>query len=377
MINKQQLNTLKSETYNKIIFLVTICITILLFTFSQTGVHNVYNDTSVYVNQILYYEGELTAGDGIQYHSFKPFYGIVGSLLYPALSPYGALLAINIALYIGFIIITFLFLKKLQFSEEESFIGATWVATGYPLLKYGLALLTDISGWFFAIATIYIFLIVRERGYPKHLLIITSIIGFIGSLCKETGLLGLCFAGIILFFDFFKSASWKKLHTILAISLPFLLLQGILYLTIVKEGKTAVDWIAFNITTNTNDTFHSFKYFIFTEGATFAILWIYALFGLLFYIKNKYYKKDDFILWVSLVLMTLPVLFWPLFYVRIFYIQFLFIIPLALLGYKKITNNKGLLYTYFVIFLPITISVILYSIAGKGSLFDILSFVFK
>ena len=48
---------------------------------------------------------------------------------------------------------TYLFLREMDFVGGPSVAGTVWVVLAYPVLKYGLALGTDISGWFFAVAT--------------------------------------------------------------------------------------------------------------------------------------------------------------------------------------------------------------------------------
>ncbi|MEN9552362.1 MAG: hypothetical protein RI935_739 [Candidatus Parcubacteria bacterium] len=354
-----------------------LCSAILLFSIiSQQGIYNIFNDTTVYKNQILFYEGELEDVSSIQYHFFKPLYGVLGSMLYPSLSTYGSIFLINIIFYIGLVLGFYFLLKKIGFKEELSFLGALWVASGYPLLKYGLALLTDISGWFFTTITLLIFLIAKDKKYNPTLLILASVFGFIGSLAKETGVLGLVAATSFVAISIILERKRESLKALLVLTIPALLLQtGLLLLTLSQSNKTIVDWISFNIKTNTSETFHSFYYFSFTEIATFHILWVYGLVGLFYYLRKKIYKnKALLLLGVSLFIGTLPVLFWPLFYIRIFYIQYIIVIPLALFGFKQITDtyqNKILYYT--LAFIPIIISMILFVTAGKSSLFDILS----
>jgi 4-amino-4-deoxy-L-arabinose transferase-like glycosyltransferase len=149
-----------------------------------------------------------------------------------------------------------------------------------------------------------------------------------------------------------------------------------MFTTLHYSNKTFIDWISFNIKTNTTEKFHSLYYFSLTELATFHILWLYAILGIFYLIKNNLYKeKKNILLWSSIVLGTLPVLFWPLFYVRIFYIQFVVIVPLALLGITYITDKyRNPSVINFLVFIPIAISGILFSIAGNSSLFDLLSY---
>lgn len=345
--------------------------------FGKQGLHNVYNDTTVYANQVLFFDGQLKDISSIQYHFFKPLYGIVGAFLHPILSVYSSLLAINIFFYFGLGFCVYVLFRKLGIEEKLSFAGALWVISGYPLLKYGLALLTDISGWFFSVLTIVLFLLAKERNFSPKLLALTSVIGFLGSTSKETGVLGLIVAGSFVVFSSIYEKNSKRLLALIPLSLPALLLQiGLILTTLHYSNKTIVDWISFNISTNTTEKFHSFYYFSLTELATFHILWLYAFVGIIYALQRTLYRdKASVILWFSIFIGTIPVLFWPLFYIRIFYIQFLVIIPLALLGVKALAEYyKNPLVTNTLIFIPVVISGILFSVAGNSSLFDLLSY---
>ena len=347
-------------------FLVVVAA--LLLVYLNNGLLNIQNDTTVYVSQIQYFDGDQ--GKNIQSHSFKPFYGFVGSLLTPLLTPHQAILIINVVLYIGLIFASFFLLRSFGISEAYSLVGASWVAFAYPVLKYGLALLTDVSGWFFAVATCYIFMkFVKSKNI--NLLYAVSVVGFLGSLCKETGTLGLIFSGVCLFFMFIEKNEWIYLKYITALVTPFFILQGILYfLTTRSGGKTFLDWFLYNVNTNTSEKFHSLNYFIPVEIATFNILWIYFLIGLYALYKSRDNRGYIF---VALFIATLPALLWPLFYIRILFIQMLFVLPVSVYGLLFMVNKTNRLWLKVTfIALPIITSIFLFVLANGRSLFDVL-----
>lgn len=366
----QKIKRILSEN---IFLLSCISLIILSIIFYNNGFYNVQNDTTKYVNQILYFSGNTQLGNSVSSHAFKPFYGLMGSLLYPNINPYQAILLINILFYIGLVFSMYFFLLELHFEKNLSLIGSVWVATGYPVLKYGLALLTDVSGWFFAVLTCYLFL-VAIRKENRLLFIMVSCVAFIGSLCKETGVLGLVFAETYLAFYYLSTKNRAYLVYGLLTTLPFLILQFILRLVTTQTGgKTFLDWFMFNVTTNTSEKFHSLHYFIPTEGATFSILWLYTLFAGFIIIKKTLYKNKKLsIIGICLLIATLPALLWPLFYVRIFFIQILFVIPLSLLGISYLmTKTNKFFYKSLLVTAPILTNLSLFFLANGGSLFDI------
>ena len=348
----------------------------LLFVWFLRGTLFPYPDTKVYLGQIGYFNGEIAADMDIQLRSFKPFYGVVGSALSNVVSPEVAILIINVAFFFGLIVATYFLLKELGFEELYASIGAGWVATGYPLLKYGLALLTDISGWFFAGATICLFL-VGIRKNNTWFLVGSSLVAFIGSLCKETGVLGLGFAGVYLLGFFVVTRNVAYIKKIVAILLPFLFLQaGFLYLLFTNSSThtSFLYWFLLN-KHNVGSELHTFYNFVQMEFSTFNLLWIYVLYGI--YQVYKYrlsIERKHVIIGLSLLLCVLPPLVWPVFLTRILYIGYLVIVPIALLGlvgWRQNNTHKNYLFSVLVAF-PVVISFSLFAIAGGISLYSVL-----
>jgi hypothetical protein len=339
-----------------------------------------YPDTKVYVGQIGYYMGTVEADMDIQLRSFKPFYGVVGAALSPIVSPEVAILLINILLFFGLIVSFYYLLKEVGFSEIYAAIGASWAATGYPLLKYGLALLTDISGWAFAAATIALFLIGIRRGNTL-LLILSSIVAFIGSLCKETGILGLGFAGLYLLIHLVRTRNLKYLKKAVIISVPFIVLQAVFLFVLFTKSTTHtsfIQWFFFN-KEGVGYELHTLYHFILTELSTFSLLWIYALIGLYAVWKHRpSITENQWITAVCLFVTVLPPLVWPVFLTRVLYIGYLAIIPLALVGLLFWRNkNPSHIKTFYVLsILPILSAGALFFLAGGRSLFPLFERLF-
>lgn len=355
---------------------VLVGLATIFIVFLSNGVLNVQTDTTVYLSQIHYYQGKAPMDDQARLRSFKPFYGVVGATFSHIMSEEAALLAINLLFYIGLIFVTRILLKELGFNDYFAAVGVAWVATGYPLLKYGLALLTDISGWFFAGLTITLFLSgIRKKN--TLLIVAASVVAFIGSLCKETGLLGLLFAGTYLVLHMI--VNWKKeyLTSLVKISLPFLLLETTFLFSLFQSSgsKTSfVDWFLFNKNT-IGYGLHTWFYFFFTEASTFSLLWVFVAFGVFMVLTKKVKPtKEGLILGTSLCVATLPVLVWPVFLTRVLYIGYLCMIPFALWSLILFTQKYNLSKktVYVISVLPVLASFALFFIASGGSLFALL-----
>ena len=344
--------------------------------FAINGPFTSYPDTKVYVDQISYFKGEIAPDLDIQFRSFKPFYGVVGATLSRVMTPDLSILLINILFFFGLILATYCIIREVGFTELYAAIGASWVATGYPLLKYGLALLTDISGWFFAGAVVAVFLIGMRKDSTK-LLLTASLIGFVGSLCKETGILGLGFAGLYLVLHFLRTRDISYLKKIIYITIPFIVLQALFLYELFTRSDTHISFLGWFLHNKevVGGGLHTLYYFILTELSTFSLLWVYAFVGLYAaYRQRSVITTERWITAVCLVVTTLPPLVWPVFLTRILYIGYLAVIPLGLVGlqYWHSENTSKKKTFLFLSILPVLSSVILFSLAGGRSLFPLL-----
>ena len=335
-------------------------------------------DSFIYVAQVEQFEnGELTAEPlDVAWRAFKPLYGVVGALLGPALDPWEAMQIFNLILLFGLPFVSFGFLKELGFSREESVWGSVWIVTGYPVLKYGLAVSTDLGGWFFAVATAYLVLLGLKRNSIRTLFF-ASLVGFIGGTAKEPGVFGLVFGGLYILFTSGTRTLKKTLQYIAALALPAFVLEVLLFAILIYAGlPTFLDWYGLVVADDfVEEHFRLFR-FIGVFGSTFSVLLPLAFFGLIHVIRRRTGTSSAFAKTGALILASLPILFWTVFISRILYIQFLAFVPLALWGVVELSHYvpetkqraaKSMLYI-----LPILTAVILFLIAGDRSLFEVL-----
>lgn len=347
---------------------------ILLFLYSKVGFVDIRTDSHIYINQIKYFDGNFSGDEDTKLRSFKPFYGFVGSLITPLISEENAVALINLIFYFGITLLMFFLLKEFGFSDKYSMFGSMITSSAYPVLKYGLSILTDISGWFFAILGVFIFIKAIKKD-SRSLFFLGSIIAFIGSMCKETGALGLIFVTSVLFLLFIKQKSGKFLKFWMLSVLPFVLLQGIFLFLSFRSGGGGVsfiEWFLFNKNGVGYDMWNLY-YLFFTEASTFNFLWVYILVGLFYLLKTKnnfsYLEK---VIGLSMVVSILPIFVWPVFMTRVLFVEYIITIPIAILGLRflseKFNLNKYSIMT--LAFMPIIFSVGLFIFSGGGSLFD-------
>ncbi len=362
------------------VFLLIVDICVAVFIFSFSGIYNDKLDTAIYVSQIQgFSDPSVVIADpaAASFRFFKPFYGIAGSIIGPwtiGLSPYNAILVINLLFFVGLTFLSYLFFKKIGLDEKFSIAGAAWVAMGYPMLKYGLALGTDISGWFFAVAVIVLFLHAIQTGKIRYVFL-ASLVGFVGSLTKETGVLGLIFAGVYILMQIGNwdwSRFWKWMA---ALCIPFFALEAGFQYFLYKSGAPSfVEWYKWNHASYARE-FYKFKYFIGVEGSTFSIILLLALIGMIIAIKNRDILKRSWLsLHLSLLIATLPMLVWPIFLSRVLFVQFIIFFPLALYTIWHLRHQfegKQLMtipILYYILFLYPILSIILFIISGNGPL---------
>ncbi len=318
---------------------------LVLVAFSYVGIYSVRTDTAHYVNQILVFREDIRIDNLVgpfremfYYKISKPIYGVIGATIFRGFSPENSILFTNLFFLLALSFSTYYFLSVIGFNKYFSFVGSIWVSASYPVLKYGLALVTDMSGWFFLVLTVAVFL----DGFKKKsikMIIAASILGFIGSITKETGVLGLVFAGIYLILNYFDTKGENFWRYMAALCAPFFLLQ-IPFMFYIKSlnGPSEIEWIKFNYRIFFQD-FYKLKYFLTNEFLAFGVVWLFFLVGLYKLYKTKEFGLNKTGLYLSAMPGSALLLLWPVFYYRILFAQLVLVLPLAVLGFEYLFNK--------------------------------------
>ncbi|MEJ0053543.1 MAG: hypothetical protein WDN10_02335 [bacterium] len=345
--------------------LLGLAIAIILADVFIFGIGHV--DTGTYLSQIdgwRHFTFAVTDNPWDAFRAFKPLYGVLG-LVGWFLSPVAVLLVVNAGFLFGLSVAAYLCLERLGFSKEETLLGTFWVMTAYPALGLGFAAGTDISGWFFCAATIAIAL-QAIRLESDRLLMLASLVGFLGATGKETGVLGLVFAGTYLLLVFFDRGFRRTLRSLAALCLPFLVLEGLLLFAISQAGLPGFfGWVTFNNALYAD--IHTLKYFIGAELATFGILWLPAALGAYALLARRIRTgAREWKLLAALGLAALIPIAWPTFTDRILYIQWIALVPLALYGARFLGLPR---YRWILYLAPVAVSAVLLSIGGHDGLY--------
>lgn len=314
------------------ILFTTFFVTVLIFLIN--GPLDMRVDGNIFVGQVnSFEEGNIfQSNNEVLLHLFKPLYGVLGSLVVPLTSPAVAIQFFNITFFVILGVSFFYYLRQLSFPPRYAGTGVLWLITAYPLLKYGLAISTDIAGWALAVLSTFLFL----KGLSERKLwfiILASFCGALGFFAKETGVLGLFFSGLVLLFSLRSIGFRFFIRALSALVLPFVFTVGSYLLYIANRAPTFLDWYQKNMAEHSGSW--KLYYFIFTETSAFSLLWPLAFLGALSLILKKTIRGENnnrFWMFVAAFIATLPVLAWPMFISRVLFIQFLWVIPLALFG---------------------------------------------
>lgn len=316
-------------------FLISLIIailnaTILLVFFVPRFDHT---DTKEYVATIKYLAGD-PGGEVILYRILKPAPLLIGAALTPILDAKNTLVFQNLVFYFLSVWLIFLLVHRIYQNEKQAFYGTVLYTTAYPMLAYGLAPLTDLSGWFFYIFIIWLSLDFLNNLNIKKVFSIGLIAG-LGMLFKENlGAAPIFFAGFI--FLMVPISLKEKIKYISIFGIAFILpplVSGIILYKL--YSYSLIDWYLEAWCASGNGFFAYTPLRIFIEiGRVFALGWFFIILGILkeFYQKNTQRIKFLF----SLIPSSLSFFLWSFPHNRIIYIA----APLlALLGSFGLLRN--------------------------------------
>ena len=161
------------------------------------------------------------------------------------------------------------------------------MVTSYSVLKYGIALATDMGSWVFAILTVA-FVLRALRLDSWKLLSVASLMGFLGASVKETGVIGLIFGGLAILFSARERELKATIRLLAALCLPAFLLECAFVGFLIWKGfPSFLDW--FGLNTEWYPTPLSKRLFMFVgvNGSAFHFLGLYALIGTVVFLRGE------------------------------------------------------------------------------------------
>lgn len=304
------------------------------------GAHLRQPDTTCYIDAARRIAG-LAAGGDCGYRLLKPLpvlFAGAGEWLTGINSMYG-LFAQNALFYILASFALFEIIRIVFKDKYQALIAAFMLGTAPPFLVFGLAYLTDMMGWFWAIFVVYLTLRFSSRA-----LLIGAVAG-IGFLYKESALGGLIFFIVYTALDHaaFIGEKFKRFSLAAAgFLIPVAFSTAAVY---AFTGYTFFDWFAFAWSKPFGDEYRLF-YFIKNSAATLYLYWLFFALGV--YALSRMYMRgalprdtQRFIIasGASLVLWFV----WSYPAARIFYLSAPFLIGVASYGALALGRRTGLL----------------------------------
>jgi len=346
------MTTFRKYLLISLIFAVLNAVLLLAFFVSRFD----HTDTAQYVSTIKHISGDPQA-ELFPYRILKPLPILIAVLLNPILTPENALVAQNVIFYFLSVWLVFLLVYSLYQNSKQAFYGTVLYMAAYPMLAYGLASLTDLSGWFFYLLSVLIALNFLKKPQLKTALLAGFIAG-LGMLFKESVAAAPIFFASLVFIAT-KLPFKDKLKYILTFGLAFLLFPIIN--TIVLYNLYSYSYLdAFRLGglhPQGSSGFYivSFPRIVVEIGRVLLIGWLFVLWGTLKEFALKNIERAKILL--ALTLSSSSVFLWCYPHNRIIFIAFPLLISLASLGllrnYKNPKINSfaeiGLLFVYVLV----------------------------
>lgn len=240
--------------------------------------------------------------------------------------------------FVGFLV--FKIADILFGDKRQAVISSIFLLTAYPMLEYGISYMTDLSGWFFFILSVYLTLMFLKKPSYK----LASLNGFVsalGMLSKESGGMGTLFFTLVLIFAFNETLKNKIKYFLVfcgSFLLPFSLWQTFVYL---KFHYSYYDWYLFNRGAGSSIYKKEiFKLVIKSLGASFLLGWIFVLAGAVKLKKDKQISAQTKRILLLLIPPSFSFLLWFAASSRLFYIIGLLLSLMAGYGIVVLFKNK-------------------------------------
>jgi len=313
-----------------------------------------HTDTQQYIATIDFVAGN-PGGELFAHRILKPLPILIGALLNPVISAKNSLIFQNVIFYFLSVWLIFLLIYRFYQNEKQAFYGAVLYMGAYPMLAYGLASLTDLSGWFFYLFSILIALSFLKKPRLETALLSGFVAGF-GMLFKENLAAAPIFF-VSLVFIASRIPIKEKLKYIFAFGMAFLFFPLINTIVIYKlYSHSYLDWFRMAWTHPANTLYWVGPFRIIIEiGRVLLIGWIFVLLGVLREVVLK--NKERIKILLALLIPSLSFFIWSYPHNRIIFIAAPFIVLLGssglLRGWKNLKINTSvelvLLFLYLLI----------------------------
>ncbi|MDP2663928.1 MAG: glycosyltransferase family 39 protein [bacterium] len=294
-----------------------------------------HTDTPQYISAIENIAGDKTA-EIAPYRMLKPLPILIGAFLTNFTSAENTLIVQNVFFYFLLVVLVYLFVYKLYHSGKQALYGTILVMTAFPMLAYGLASLTDLSGWFFFFLSAFLSLSFLKNPSLKTA-VLPGLVAGLGMLFKESVAAAPIFF-VSLIFIAGRFPLKDKIKYILIFGLAFLVFPTINVIAIYNlfSYHYLDTFQEIGAGGKVVESFYMYTWprIIIEIGRVFLVGWIFVLIGLWKEIVLKHKERGKILL--SFLLPSLSAFLWIAPHNRILFIAFPY---LALLGGFGLLKN--------------------------------------
>ncbi|QQG37886.1 MAG: glycosyltransferase family 39 protein [Candidatus Kaiserbacteria bacterium] len=175
----------------------------------------------------------------------KPLAPALVALLGQGIGYHEAMLAQALFFYLALALATFFFAREYFQDERLAFLLTLMSALSYPVLKYGVDVLTETGAWFFFVLSLW--LTVRFLREPRPgLFLLNALVVAVGFLWKEYSIVGGAILGLATLFHPALSLKQKTLYALGGSALFLLIHAPWQWYVYVTYGFTYLTWYGQN-----------------------------------------------------------------------------------------------------------------------------------
>lgn len=273
-------------------------------------------DTGSYVEAINYIAGQGEIGDSV-FRLIKPSALYLALVFRPIFGTEHALVAENIFFYLGAVYLMFKIADQIYKNKNLALLAAIFFMTAYSIIRWGLAALTDMSGWFFFLLSVYLSL--RFLADRKNYLVwLNGLVSGAGLLFKEPGAMGALFFVSLLFL--FQFSRREKIVNIIKFGVAFIaIVLPVSLLIYYKFHYSFYHWFIYNQEIRIRYTWK--QSLIYTLENIFSLMflaWFFVIRGIRQELIEN--NRERLKLLAAFILPSLSFIIWPFRLVRMMFI---------------------------------------------------------
>ena len=205
-----------------------------------THIGQIYPDSASYIKTALFFEGEISrAGLGDAYFRLlRPVVPFAASLLNHAIGIKASFAVFNLVLWLASSLLMFNLAELLTERIDAAFVASSFFTASIPMLLYGGAVLTDMSGYFFILLGTYLILKLDLGRATYGKVVAGSLVVALGVLSRELA------ASVIItlvIWVLLTRGSWRR------VALMVLIVVSIALAWSTVVGISYNSWLSYNV----------------------------------------------------------------------------------------------------------------------------------